>query len=247
MKVNILPDESLEDLQCGNLFIIQKKRGFRFGTDAVLLADFSKTVRSKKTIDLCTGTGIVPILLSYKTKASEIYGLEIQEDIADMAKRSVIFNSLEGHINIQCGDLKNSLSYYQPAYFDLVTCNPPYMKSGAAILNDSDTKIISRHEVLCALEDVVSISSKLLKPGGHLVMVHRPNRLADVLSEMRKNNIEPKRLRFVHSSFLKPPVLFLIDGIKDAKRDMKLIAPLLLYDEKGHETPELKSIYERKE
>ena len=246
MKSNVLENESLEDLQCGGLFLIQKKDGFRFGTDAVLLSDFAKNITSKKTLDLCTGTGIVPMLLSAKTKTPEIYGLEIQEDIADMAKRSVIYNRLEKRVKIEQGDLKNALSYYSPASFGLITCNPPYMNSGSAVLNESDNKVISRHEVMCTLEDVIRVSSKLLKQGGHLAMVHRPNRLVDVLVLMRENFIEPKIIRFVHASSDKPPILFLVDGMLRANRDIKILSPLYLYDKDGKESEELKRIYERK-
>lgn len=244
-KPELHSGETLEDLQCGGLMLIQKKDGFRFGTDAVLLADFAKRIHSKNTLDLCTGTGIVPILLAAKSDTQHICGIEIQHDVADAAQRSVTLNGLDSRISIQCGDLKNALSYYPCASFDLVTCNPPYMKSGCAILNDSDNKIISRHEVLCTLDDITEVSSKLLKHGGHLVMVHRPNRLADVMCSMRKNRIEPKYIRFVHASFEKPPVLFLTDGMLGANSEIKILPPLLLYDKEGHETPELKSIYGR--
>ena len=244
MKTEILEIETLEDLQCGGLKLIQKKNGFRFGTDAVLLADFAKTIHSDKTLDLCTGTGIVPILLSHKTNTNEFCALEIQKEIADMAQRSVILNNLEGHIKVTCGDLKDSLSYYPAGYFDLITVNPPYMEAGAAITNREDSKVISRHEVMCTIDDVIAQSAKLLRYGGHLAMVHRPNRLCDVLSKMREHFIEPKVLRFVHSSIDKPPILFLVDGMLRANRDIKILPPLVLYNE-GQESEELKRIYER--
>lgn len=245
MKTNILPGETLEDLQCGGLFLIQKEDGFRFGTDAVLLADYAKSIKSTKTLDLCTGSGIVPILLSNKTDTPEFHAVEIQKDIADMAKRSVDYNNLGERIHIFEGDLKNAPLNFSASSFDLITCNPPYMKSGSAILNQTDTKIISRHEVLCTLEDIIKVSARLLKYNGHLVMIHRPNRLTDVLSQMRNNFIEPKVLRFIHTSPEKPPILFIIDGMLRAKSDMKILAPLIMYDDEGHETSELKAIYER--
>lgn len=243
MKIEIFENETLEDLQCNGLKLIQKKDGFRFGTDAVLLADFAKDIISKKTLDFCTGTGIVPILLSAKTKTPHFSAVEIQPEIADTAKRSVCANGLSERIRIECADLKNCP--FEPSSFDLITCNPPYMKSGAAILNDTDSKIISRHEVMCSLEDVMKSASRLLKFGGHLVMVHRPNRLADVLSEMRNHGIEPKKLRFVHAAIEKPPILFLVDGMNKANRDMKILPPLILYKKDGAESDELKSIYGR--
>lgn len=245
MKVELLENETLEDLQCGGLKLIQKRGGFRFGTDAVLLADFAKSFHSNKTLDLCSGTGIIPILLSHKTKTPEIHALEIQEEIAETAVRSIQLNDLSERIDFKCGDLKNASQIYPPAYFDLITCNPPYMASGSAILNDSDMKIISRHEVMCTLDDIFAASARLLRFGGHICMVHRPNRLVDVLAKMREHSIEPKVLRFIHASLDKAPILFLIDGMHQAKRDIKILPPLFLYDEQGNESAELKKIYER--
>ncbi len=242
---DILPDESVEDLQFRGFKLIQKKEGFRFGTDAVLLSDFAKKIHSKNTLDLCAGSGIVPILLAGKTNTPTICGLEIQTEIAEMAKRSVELNSLQERVKITEGDLKNALDIYPQASFDLITCNPPYMKTGSAILNKTDNKIISRHEVMCTLEDILNISEKLLKPMGHLVMVHRPNRLVDVLAGMREHSIEPKTIRFVHPSSGKPPILFLVDGMRGANRDIKILEPLYLYDSDGKESEKLKKIYER--
>ena len=235
--------EFISDLQIGGLVIIQKENGFRFGTDAVLLSDFAKDVRADRIVDLCTGTGIVPILLYAKTGASHIMGIEIQEEIADMAKRSVKLNDIGHRVSIECGDLRRlSLT---PHSYDMVTVNPPYMKCGNAITNDLDTKTISRHEVMCTLEDVISCSAKLLKNKGHLVMVHRPSRLADVISAMRRYNIEPKRLRMVHPQAHKAPSLFLIDGALCGGEELKVLPPLIMQDEFGNESPELKDIYER--
>ncbi len=235
--------EFISDLQRDGLVIIQKENGFRFGTDAVLLSDFAKDIRASKILDLCTGSGIVPILLYAKTKAECILGVEIQRDIADMAKRSVELNNIGHKVSILCEDLKNlSLS---PHSFDTVTVNPPYMKSGNAILNEFDTKTISRHEVMCSLDDVVSSAALMLKDKGHLVMVHRPSRLADVIYSMRKHRIEPKRLRMVHSTAEKEPSLFLIDGALGGGAELKILPPLIMLDESGNESLELKNIYAR--
>ncbi len=246
MKIELLENETLEDLQCGGLKLIQKRDGFRFGTDAVLLADFAKTVHSEKTLDLCSGTGIIPLLLSHKTKTAELHALEIQEEIAETAMRSIAINGLSERISFKCGDLKNAAEYYPAAYFDLITCNPPYMEAGSAILNKADTKTISRHEVMCTLDDIFAVSARLLRFGGHIAMVHRPNRLVDVLAKMREHLIEPKVIRFVHSSADKAPILFLVDGMYHAKRDIKILPPLILYNNEGQESDELKKIYERK-
>lgn len=235
--------EFISDLQTDGLVIIQKENGFRFGTDAVLLSDFAKDIKSDRIVDLCTGTGIVPILLYAKTRASYILGIELQEEIADMAKRSVELNNICHRVQIKCQDLR-SLEL-TPHSFDMVTVNPPYMKCGNAITNEHDTKTISRHEVMCTLEDVISCSSKLLKNKGHLVMVHRPSRLADVIYTMRKNNIEPKRLRMVHSQADKAPSLFLIDGALGGGEELKVLPPLIMQNPDGSESLELKKIYNR--
>lgn len=236
-------DEFISDLQRDGLVIIQKKNGFRFGTDAVLLSDFAKDIKSRRILDLCTGSGIVPILLHAKTNAQEIYGVEIQPEMADMAQRSVELNKIGNRVHIVCEDLKRlSLT---PHSFDAVTVNPPYMKAGNAIKNDFDPVTVSRHEVMCNLDDVVYAAARMLKDKGHLVMVHRPSRLADVICSMRKYGIEPKRLRMIHSTPEKPPSLFLIDGTLHGGEELKVMPPLIMQDENGNESDELKSIYNR--
>lgn len=238
-------DECIDDLQCGGLMLMQKKDGFKFGIDAVLLSDFAKGTRSERTLDLCTGTGIIPMLLSAKTDTPRIDALEIQSDICDMAKRSVIYNSLEDRIYVTEGDLKDALSVYGKASFDKITVNPPYMKCGTGIVNDTDTKTISRHEVKCTLEDVISVSAQLLKPKGRLYMVHRATRIADILYLMRKYKIEPKLLRLVHPSVNKAANLLLIEGMRGAAADLKLMGPLYVYDENGNYSEEINRIYGR--
>lgn len=240
-----MPDEAIDDLQLNGLQIIQKKQGFRFGVDAVLLSDFAAQTKSKATLDLCTGNGIVPILLSAKTSAQKICGLEIQDDICDMARRSVELNNLNGRVEIKCGDLKSAADIYGKGSFDKITCNPPYMKSGAGLLNDADTKMISRHEILCTLEDVIRVSAELLIPMGRLFMVHRPSRLTDIICTMREYKIEPKLLRLICPAPQKPPNLVLISGAKGGSSELKCLPPLYLFGADGCETEELKKIYNR--
>ncbi len=238
--------ESLEDLMIGDLKLIQKKSGFRFGTDAVLLSDFAKDIPSEKTLDLCTGSGIVPILLSHKSSAKKIFGLEIQEDIHEMSERSVIINNLDGKVELKLGDLKNITDFFPKRTFSVVTANPPYMKSGSGISSSDYSKHISRHEVECTLEDVIKAAECMLNLGGHFVMVHRPSRLTDILYLMRKYRIEPKRLRFVLPKANDEPSLVLIDGLLRGGEELKILPPLVLYNENGEETDELKRIYERR-
>lgn len=243
--MTLLDNEQLDDLQLNNLFLIQKKDGFRFGVDAVLLSDFAKNTHSKRTLDLCTGTGIIPILMSAKTKTPEFCAIEIQHEIADMAKRSVEYNKLSERIKVTEGDLKDAVSIYGKASFDKITCNPPYMKSNSAIKNDADTLAVSRHEVLCTLEDVIRTASELLMPKGRLYMVHRPSRLADIMCLMRKYKIEPKLLRLVASRPGKEPNLLLIEGMYQGGEELRLLNQLYIFDENGNYSEEINKIYGR--
>lgn len=247
MQQIVKKNESVEDLMIGSLLLIQKQDGFRFGTDAVLLADFAKDIPSKRTLDLCSGSGIVPILLSHKSTAEEIYGLEIQEEIHEMSQRTVELNKLENKVKLFSGDLKNCADIFPKRSFSLVTCNPPYMKTGSGIENENYSKYISRHEELCSLEDVISAADSMLKVGGHFCMVHRPSRLTDIMYLMRKYRIEPKRLRFVLPKADSAPSLILIDGLVRGGAELKILPPLVLYNNDGTETDELKMIYERRE
>lgn len=237
-------DECLDDLQNG-YYIIQKNNGFKFGVDAVLLADFAKDAESKNTLDLCTGTAIVPLLLAKRTTTENICGLEIQEDISHMAKRSVEYNGLSGRIHITRGDLKDAEMIYGRGSFDKITCNPPYMKSGAGLINAADTKTISRHEVLCSLDDVIRVSSRLLISKSRFFMVHRPSRLADIICTMRRYSLEPKRIRFVHPTPNKAANLILIEGMKDGGSELKMLPPLYVHNEDGTYTSEIDKIYGR--
>ena len=242
-KADILENETLEDLQAGGLKLIQKKNGFRFGIDAVLLADFAKETKAREALDLCSGSGIIPVLLSHKSKIEHIFGLEIQEDVWEMSNRSVKMNKLEKRIFLENGDLKKAAEIYGKRRFDLVTVNPPYMPVNTAVKNELDTKIIARHEVMCTLEDVISASAQVLKQHARLLMVHKPTRLADIIYLMRKYDIEPKRIRFVHKKAGAEPSLLLIDGAYKGGCELRIMPPLYLYDEDGNETEELKRIY----
>ena len=238
-------DETLEDLQRDGLKIIQKVDGFRFGADAVLLSDFAKDVPSGKTLDLCTGSGIIPTLLSAKTNTPELFGLEIQEEIAEMARRSAELNGISDRVKICQGDLKIAHEIYGKRQFDVVTCNPPYMPVGTAVVNEADSKTIARHEVFCNLEDVISSASKLVKQKGHFLLVHKPSRLTDILCLMRRYDIEPKRIRFVCKKIGAEPSLVLVDGAYKGGIELRILPPLFLYNPDGSETDELKRIYEK--
>lgn len=241
--MTLKPNETIDDLQIADLKIIQNTDFFKFGTDAVVLSDFSKDIKSAETLDLCTGSGIIPLLLYAKTKTKHFCGIEIQEEIADMAARSVNLNKLSEKIEIKCADLKDSISIYGKRRFDLITCNPPYMKAGSAVLNDSDSKIISRHEVKCTLEDIIKISSSLLTLTGHLSMVHKPSRLCDIIYTMRSCSIEPKRIRFVHNHAHDAPMLVLVDGLFGGRSDVKILPPLILRNDDDTDSEEYNRIH----
>ena len=237
-------DETLDDLQNG-YFLIQKKEGFRFGVDAVLLADFAALKRSDKVLEMGAGTGIISILLHAKKNPMSITALEIQEEMAEMARRSMIYNKLEDRIAVLPMDLKDAPGNLGKASFNAVVTNPPYMKLGSGIVNPSQKQAISRFELRCSLEDVINSACDLLMPGGRFFMVHRTDRLVDIIVSMRNKKLEPKRIRFVHSSIGKKPHLLLIEGMKGGKAELKFMEPLYIYDDEGEYTKEIHDIYGR--
>ncbi len=216
--MNLKENERIDDLEFKNLKIIQNKNGFCFGIDSVLLSDFAKNIRNNsKVIDLGTGTGIINILLSAKTKASEFVGVEIQQEVAEMADRSIELNNLQNKIKIINEDILNLKNIYEQKSFDAVVTNPPYKKINTGIKNDENKKLISRHEVTASLKDFIKISSYLLKDYGEFYMVHRPERLVDIFSIMRDEKIEPKLIKFVYPKMGKRTNLVLIKGVKCRK------------------------------
>ncbi len=245
MIVELLGNESIDDLQLKGLKLIQKTDGFRFGVDAVLLSDFADIRKNDNVIDLGTGTGIIPVLISAKKQAKSITGLEIQSQMAEMASRSVDMNDLGNKIKIVCGDIRNAYEKFGNASFNCVVTNPPYMNSGGGLLNPSDTKAISRHEILCSLEDVIGSASRLLCPAGRFAMVHRPERLADIICCMRKYSLEPKYLRFVHPSPYKKPAMILIRATRNGNPQLKVMEPLYVHDMSGEYSSEINRIYGR--
>lgn len=213
-------DEQVDNLFLNDLKIIQKKGCFRYGTDAVVLSEFAaKYIKKDSTVlDIGTGTGILPILLSAKTNAKKLIGLEIQEEMAALATRSVKMNEDSGalkknRITIKCGDINNAAEIFAGRSLDAIVTNPPYKRRGAGILNDSNRLNIARHEISCTLGDIIEKSAYLLKNGGEFLMVNHTERLADAIEEMRKHKIEPKELKFVYSDITEKPVLFLIRGV----------------------------------
>ncbi len=237
------PNERIDDLQRNNYKIIQDPERFCFGMDAVLLSGFAKAKEGDRVIDLGTGTGIIPILMEAKTGASDLIGLEIQPESADMAQRSVELNHLESKIRIVTGDIKKASSLFGAATFDVVTSNPPYMTEHHGITNEKSPKAIARHELLCTLEDVISQAARLLRPGGSFYMVHRPFRLVDIMVLMREYHLEPKRMKLVYPYIDKDPNMVLIEGLRGGRPRMTVEKPLIVYKEPGVYTDEIYEIY----
>ena len=218
MKIKLNKNEKIEDLQFENLKIIQNKEGFCFGIDSILLSDFAKEIkRDARVIDLGTGTGIIATLLCKKTQLKEIIGVEKQEEVCEMAQRSIQLNQLENQFKIVNEDIIYLTKILGKNNFDAVVMNPPYKKRDTGIKNQEEKKIISRHETSATLEDFIEITKDLLKDKGEIYMVHRPERLVDILAIMRMYKIEPKILRFVFSNKNSEPKLILVKGIKNAK------------------------------
>lgn len=235
--------ERIDDLQRNGYHIIQDPKRFCFGMDAVLLAGFADGAKGDRLLDLGTGTGILPILLEARTEIPYLYGLEIQEESADMARRSVLLNHLEHKIKITTGDIREADKIFEAASFDVITCNPPYMIGQHGLKNRNMAKTIARHEVCCTFEDVASQTAKLLKPGGHFYLVHRPFRLSEILVTLSAYKLEPKRMKLVYPFVDKEPNMVLIEAVRGANPRMSVEKPLIVYKSPGEYTPEIYEIY----
>ena len=243
MDVELKENERIDDLQRNGYQIIQNPAKFCFGMDAVLLSGFVRVKPGAKVLDLGTGTGIIPLLVEAKTQAAQISAIEIQEESADMARRSVQLNGLEDRINIVTGDLREADKFFDAASFDVVTCNPPYMIGQHGLPNPDEPKAIARHEILCTLEDVVRTAARLLKPGGYFCMVHRPFRLAEIVTVMTEYKLEPKRMKFVYPYVDKEPNMVLLEAVRDGKPRMTVEKPLIVYSSPGVYMPEIYEVY----
>jgi tRNA1Val (adenine37-N6)-methyltransferase len=241
----ICKNERVDDLQVPlkngkTLCIIQNPDYFCFGIDAVLIANFARVPKNALVADLGCGCGVIGLLIAAKTEAAHVTGLEIQSDIADMARRSVRLNGLDEKVAIENIDF----NYYNKASaFDVVICNPPYKEIGGGLRNPNLHLAIARHEVCCTLCDVIKTSSRILKPGGKLNLIHRPERLADIICKMRENGIEPKRIRLVHPHYNKKPMSVLIEGAKGGRPKLLFEPPLYVYDNNNQYTDEIIRMY----
>lgn len=243
MTFNLKKGERLDELQRNGYRIIQNPEKFCFGMDAVLLTGFAYAKEGDRLLDLGTGNGIIPLLMEAKYHCAELVGLEIQEDSADMAARSIMLNDLSDKIHIVVGDIREADAIFQPASFDCITSNPPYMIGEHGIVNPHEPKALARHEILCTFADVASQAARLLKPGGHFFLVHRPFRLAEIMTELVRHKLEPKRMRLVHPYVDREPNMVLLEAVRGGKPGMRVEKPLIVYREPGVYMPEIREIY----
>ena len=243
MQVLLKDNERIDDLQRNGYRIIQDPDRFCFGMDAVLLSGFASAKKGDKVLDMGTGTGIIPILMEAKTEAEHLTGLDIQPESADMALRSVKLNGLEDKISIVTGDIKEAKNLFPKASFQVITSNPPYMIGQHGLVNPHSEKAIARHEVLCTLEDVIENAAALLVPGGHFYMVHRPFRLAEIMTTLVKYRLEPKRMQLVYPYIDKEPNMVLIEAARGGKSRLQVEKPLIVYEKPGVYTSEIYDVY----
>ena len=239
LKVN----ERIDDLHRNGYTIIQDPKKFCFGIDAVLLSDFAKAKKDEIVFDIGTGTGIIPILMSAKTSAKKYFAIDIQQERVDMARRSIKLNKLTDKIEVFHLDIKKVFEKFEKNSINVVTSNPPYMNMGGGLINEYDAKAIARHEIFCNLDDIVKATSLLLKPNGRFYMVHRPNRLCDIICTLRNYKLEPKTIRFVQPYENKEPNMVLIESIKNGKAFMKILPNLIVYNKDKQYTDEINRIY----
>lgn len=243
MTIELNEGERVDDLERCGYKIIQNTQQFCFGMDAVLLSGYAYAKQTEKVLDLCTGNGIIPILLAAKTKAERIVGIEIQKEVADLAKRSVAANGLSDRVNIICADIKETEDYLQAGVFDVVTCNPPYMIENHGIKNPDSPRAIARHELLCTFDDVARIAARMLKPGGRMFLIHRPFRLTDIFETLTKYDLEPKRMKLVHPYVNREPNMVLIEAGHGGRRRLTVERPLIVYESPNCYTKEIYDIY----
>lgn len=243
MEIQLRPGERVDELSRNGYVIIQDPGRFCFGMDAVLLSGFARVKPGERAMDLCTGNGIIPILLKAKTQGEHFTGLEIQKENVDMARRSVAANGLEEKISIEEGDIKDASKTFGASSFHVVTVNPPYMTGNHGLTNSDPAKAIARHEILCTLEDVISQAAKLLLPKGRFYMVHRPFRLTEILCLMHQYDLEPKRMKLVHPFLDKEPNMVLIEGLRGGNSRITVEKPLIVYQKPGVYTDEIYDIY----
>lgn len=241
--IELNPDERIDDLERCGYKIIQNPNLFCFGIDAVLLSGFVKVRQGEMVLDLCSGNGIIPILLAAKTQASQIFGVEIQRESVSLAQRSAEANGIINRVKMICSDINKINDIFVKSAFDVVTCNPPYMIDSHGLKNPESPKAIARHEIMCNFDDVAKTASEMLKPGGRFFLVHRPFRLVEIFETLSKYNLEPKRMKMVHPFVDHEPNMVLIEAVLEARRRITVEKPLIVYEAPGVYTQEIYDIY----
>jgi len=242
-EVIISANERIDDLERAGLRLIQCPASFCFSIDAVLLSHFATAHNYDRVMDLCTGTGVIPLLLSTRAKGLRLVGLELNREVAERAARSVRLNKLEASIAIECGDVRNFKSLFPHNSFNVVVANPPYLPVGQGNLSAVDVQRMARHEVTATLRDVVAAAQWLLPTGGRFAMVHRSHRLTDILVVLREHRLEPKRMRMVHAAAGKEANIVLVEAVKDAKPDLVSGPPIFVHNADGTYTAEIRRLY----
>lgn len=243
MTIDLKENERIDDLGRKGYQLIQNPEKFCFGMDAVVLSDFAKIKQNVNVLDMGTGTGIIPILMEARNETASFTALEIQEESADMARRSVALNHLEHKITIVDGDIKEAGKLFGAASFDVITCNPPYMIGNHGLKNPDAPKAVARHEILCTFDDIAREAALLLKDGGSFFMVHRPFRLVELMATLTRYGLEPKRMRLVYPFVDKEPNMVLLEARKGGKPRITVEKPLIIYREQGEYTKEIYSLY----
>lgn len=243
MNVALKENERIDDLHRKGYKLIQNPERFCFGIDAVLLSGYAKAKKDETVLDLCSGNGIIPILMEAKTECNQFVAVEIQSDNVDMARRSIRLNNLQDKICALEADVNSLEGIFKQGSFDVITCNPPYMPVGTGYINDYSPKAIARHEIMCNIQQIMRVSSKMLKYGGRMYMIHRPNRLADIFAGARENKLEPKSMKMVQSYINKEPSMVLLEFAKNGKPMLNVEAPLIIYMADGTYTKEVREIY----
>ncbi len=246
MEIQLKENERIDDLQYKGLKIIQNKEWFCFGIDSVILANYAKCEKKEsKILDLGTGTGIIAILLSQKIENAQVIAIEIQKEVAEMAERSVRLNNLEDHVKIINDNIKNISKSLGQAKFDVVVTNPPYKKKDTGVVNENNIKMISRHEITADLEDFIRVASEELKDYGAFYMINRPERIADIIEYLRRYKLEPKEIRFIYPKINKAPNEVLIKAVKNGGKFLKVLEPLIIYNEDGSYREEILKLCEK--
>ena len=235
--------ETIDDLLGGRLKILQKERGYRFSIDSLLLAHFVQMKTGGSVIDLGTGSGVILLILSHRFKCGRMVGVEVQEELVDMAGRSIKMNGLEDEIELFLGDVREINALFAPQSFDVVIFNPPYRRLSSGRINPDQEKAVARHEIKGTVDNFLLSARYIVKETGCLYLIYPAVRMAELLFRMRENDIEPKRLRMVHSRHISEGEFVLVEGKKGGGEELKVLPPLFIYEEDGGYTEEMESVF----